>query len=69
MATQVTVNPQKTYISPDNARAAIAKFPAIDNNPELRYVILQNEEGRYFAAFLGEIAVQYGIHFHFAVIG
>lgn len=69
MATQVVVNPQKTYISPDNARAAIAKYPFIDENRELRYVILQNAQGRYFPAFLGDKAIQAGVHFHFAVIG
>lgn len=70
MATQVTVTPQKTYATPDNARAAIAKYPHIDQDANLRYVIMQNDQGRYYVAFIGERAVQAGCHFAgFAIIG
>lgn len=55
----------KTYASKENARKAVAKVGA----QHLRHFIMQNDEGRFFPVFVGQEAVQEGIHFHFNVVG
>lgn len=55
----------KTYVSKENARKAVAKIGA----ERLRHFIMQNDEGRFFPVFVGQEAIQEGIHFHFNVVG
>lgn len=63
--TEVKFMTKKTYATRENARkAAEAKF----GMTELRYFIHTNEEGRYLPVFLGEVAVQAGVHFDFSVV-
>lgn len=69
MATHIDLTPNKTYATAENARKAIAKYPIIDNDPSLRYLMMQTPEGRFYPVFLGERAVQAGVHFAFCVAG
>ena len=55
----------KTYASKENARKAVTKVGA----EHLRHFIMQNDAGRWFPVFVGQEAVQEGIHFHFNVVG
>lgn len=55
----------KTYATEANADYAVAKRGFDD----LRYFVMKNEEGRYFPVFVGEAAVQRGVHFHFNIVG
>lgn len=67
----LNLTPSKTYATRDNAIKAVDKvfgervtqqgFEKID------FVIVANAEGRFFPLFLGERAIQAGMHFHFCV--
>ena len=69
----IDIQGTKTYATEKNAIKAVDKvFPnkIIANEPGLiRYFIARNREGRYFPIFIGEVALQYGLHFHFNIIG
>jgi hypothetical protein len=52
-----------TYATADNARKAVAK----KGFEHLRHFIMTSDDGRFFPIFLGEVAVQEGVHFHFTV--
>lgn len=65
MNREFTITAPKTYVSRENARKAVAKIGA----ERLRHFIMQNDEGRFFPVFVGQEAVQEGIHFHFNVVG
>lgn len=66
MATLMNIEATKTYKTRENAiKAAEAKF----GNDDLRYFIMTAEDGRFFPVFVGEKAVQAGVHFHFNIIG
>lgn len=71
MAHLVTFNPSKTYATKANAVKAVeAKFGPNQEHfgsADLHYVIMQNEEGRFFPLFIGERALHRGVHFHFCV--
>jgi hypothetical protein len=55
----------KTYATAENARKAVnAKYPS----EELRYFVFQTDDGRFAPVFLGEAAVQAGVHFNFHVV-
>lgn len=60
-----------TYATRENAvRAVNKKFP--DDVPEyaqLRYILMQDTDGRWFPVFVGQQALQAGVHFHFHVLG
>ena len=62
---QIKITAVKTYKTEANAVKAVQKT----RFEELRYFIMQNAEGRFFPVFIGEKAVQEGVHFHFNVIG
>lgn len=74
MAKHLQLTPVKTYATADNAHKAVAKkYPdsVVANNPSLgplRYIVMQNDEGRFFPVFVGVNAMHYGVHFHFNVI-
>ena len=65
MNREFTITAPKTYASRENARKAVAKIGA----ERLRHFIMQNDEGRFFPVFVGQEAVQEGIHLHFNVVG
>lgn len=61
-------NPEtkKTYAYKENAiKAAEAAY----GEHNLRYLVMENDEGRWVPIFIGQAAVQAGVHFHFTVIG
>ena len=66
MSTLVTMTPTNTYATRANAIKAFEKKFAEHN---VRYVIMQTEEGRFYPVGLGENAVQNMVHFHFCVLG
>lgn len=69
---EITVEAVKTYASPKNVRRAVEKlFPhePTDRSKILRYVIMTNDEGRFFPVFIGAEAISAGVHFHFNVLG
>ncbi len=56
----------KTYATEANAiKAAEKKF----GNTNLRFMVLKTEDNRYGVMFIGEPALQHGVHFHFNVVG
>ncbi len=60
-----------TYASPARAEQAVKKkLEGLDTGSlTIDYFIYKTEEGRYFPVFLGERAMQFGIHLNFNVIG
>ena len=67
-------NPEtsKTYATKANAIKAVetAYGNHDDRNVrDLRYLVMQNDEGRWVPVFIGQECLQYGIHFHFSVVG
>lgn len=55
----------KTYATIENARKAVAK----KGFEELRHFMMTDKQGRFFPVFVGEAAMQAGVHFHFNVVG
>lgn len=66
MARILKIEAHKTYATEQNAIKAVEKYELSD---ELRYIIMKNDEGRFFPVFLGMKAIEQGIHFRFNVIG
>lgn len=69
MATHVNLIPNKTYANMNTLNRALAKYPRVAENPDLRYLILTTPEGRLYPVFLGEHALQNGVHFLFCCAG
>jgi hypothetical protein len=69
MAREINLEASKSYATRENARKAIAKYPGIAENQNLRYIIHQLDDGRYIPVFLGQEAIQAGVHFRFHVVG
>ena len=65
MNREMNITANKTYATNDNARKAVAKLGA----EGLRHFYMQNDEGRWFPMFVGQEALQAGVHFHFNVVG
>ena len=69
MARYIKLETTKTYASIKNAIKAVEKkFPESDNDG-LTYIMMKTEDNRYYPVFLGERALQAGVHFHFHVAG
>ena len=68
MATRYIPATTKTYATEANAVAAVNKaFTGEDN---LRYMIVTNKDGRFVPVFIGEKALQAGVHFMgFTIVG
>lgn len=67
-------NPEvsKTYATKANAiKAAEKAYGGHDERmrQDLRYLVMQNDEGRWVPVFIGQECLQYGVHFHFCVVG
>lgn len=62
MANEVELIPYRTYATKQNMEKAIAKYPQITANHNLRYLVMTNAEGRFYPIFLGQEAVQAGVH-------
>lgn len=69
MAKFIALQTTKTYASEANAIAAVEKKFGGEQYHHLTYVVLLTAAGRYYPAFLGERAIQAGVHFHFHVLG
>ena len=67
MATLYEINTSKTYKTKETAVKAVEKMYGA--YPELRYFVHTNSEGRFVPVFFGAKALEYGVHFHFNVIG
>lgn len=68
MAKLITLEMTKTYATRENAIKAVEKkFPASDSD-NLRYMTLQHTDGRWYPVFIGQQALQAGVHFHFHVV-
>jgi len=71
MIQHIELNPNKTYATRENAVKAVEKAfgerVTAQNGENLRYILSVNADGRFFPVFLGERALQAGVHFHFCV--
>lgn len=70
MITVLNLTPNNTYATRENAIKAVEKKfgeRMTQGGEKLDFVIVANAEGRFFPLFLGERAVQGGVHFHFCV--
>lgn len=67
MANQIKLEANKTYATEANAVKAVEK--KYGNNNQLRFFVFKTENNRYFPVFLGETALQQGVHFNFNVAG
>lgn len=56
------LTPPKTYASEANVIKAVA-----NENPDLRYLILQTHEGRFYPVFIGIQALNAMVHFRWCV--
>lgn len=68
MATLIKLQANKTYATPANAVAAVEKKIGHKADGQT-YIMMTDDNGRFFPVFLGERAIQAGIHFHFNVAG
>lgn len=70
MARQVEFEPTKTYATLQNLEKAINRHPRLTTDEDLRYLALQGPDQRWYAIFLGEPAIQAGVHFTgFNIVG
>jgi hypothetical protein len=69
MIRHLEMTPAKTYATRENAIKAVEKAFANrqTRDERLDFVVVVNAEGRFFPMFLGERAIQAGMHFHFCV--
>lgn len=71
-AHQIKFAPNKTYKTQANVVKAVeAKLGA--NEPhfgaaDVHWFIMQGDDGRYFPVFVGERALQHGMHFNFPCV-
>ncbi len=67
MAKLIELKSNKTYATAANAiKAAEDKYPStFAANVNLRYIVTQGADGRYFPVFLGEEAVRRQVFFNF----
>ena len=66
---QIVLDTTKAYATEANAIKAVeSKLDKVTQ--DLRYIIVCNANGRFYPLFLGEKAVQCGVHFHgFHIVG
>ena len=69
MAKEMKITPNKTYASEANAFKAAQNLYGSDRFRTLRFFIMPTPNGRFFPVFVGEKAIQAGVHFNFNVIG
>ena len=71
MPKHVVLTETRTYASIANVEKAVERALGGVTGPDgsqLRYLVMRTEEGRYYPVFLGEQALQAGVHFHFYVV-
>lgn len=68
MPRAITIEPTKTYATVENVHKAVERVitnPALAN---LRYMVQQHTDGRFYPLFVGMAAVEAGIFHHFNVV-
>ena len=71
MANLITLTPNKTYKTRENAIKAVEKVVSTKNHALYQnqtFFIMTHTDGRFFPVFVGERAVQAMLHFHFNVV-
>jgi hypothetical protein len=68
MARCITLEPTKTYATAENAKRAVDKKVTNPALVDLRYMIVQHTDGRFFPVFIGKLATEAGMHWHFNVV-
>jgi hypothetical protein len=70
MLQQINIEPQRTYATKSACEKDLAKRIPSEPSDHLRYMIVRHADtGRFFAVFIGQNALQNGIHFNFPVVG
>jgi hypothetical protein len=61
----------KTYATRANAIKAVEKVCGPNHehfgSADIRYLVVQGDDGRWFPVFIGESALRHGAHFQFCV--
>ena len=65
MNRKIKFEARKTYATEETVDKAVAKA----GYTNLRYFIMKADDGRVFPVFVGQEAVQQGVHFNFHVVG
>ena len=68
MAKCINIQPTKTYATAENAQRAVDKKIVNPELADLRYMVVQHADGRFYPLFVGMEALNAGIHFHFNVV-
>jgi hypothetical protein len=66
MAQLINFEGVKSYASRENA---VKAFQKKYGDADVRFLVIQNLEGRFLPVAIGQEAVQLGVHFNFAVAG
>jgi hypothetical protein len=67
MARLLKFEANKTYATEANAVKAVDKKYSNEDR-SLRYFIMQTADGRFFPIFVGDKAIERGVHFDFHVV-
>lgn len=67
MARLLKFEANKTYATEANAVKAVDKKYS-NEEQSLRYFIMQTADGRFFPIFVGDEAIERGVHFDFHVV-
>jgi hypothetical protein len=67
MARLLKFEANKTYATEANAVKAVDKKYS-NEEQSLRYFIMQTADGRFFPIFVGDKAIERGVHFDFHVV-
>lgn len=65
---EVSYNDVKSYANRKTLEKALVKYFG-ESLTSQRYIVVTNDAGRLVPVFLGQQAIQAGIHFHFCVAG
>lgn len=60
----LTLQPVKTYATKENVIKAVGRSGLLD----LRFIVMQHDDGRFFPVFIGQSALDRGVHFHFNIL-
>lgn len=60
----LTLQPVKTYATKENAIKAVGRAGLLD----LRFIVMQHDDGRFFPVFIGQSTLDRGVHFHFNIL-
>ena len=70
-AHQIQFDVKKTYATRENSVKAVQKLCGENHahfgSADVRYIITATADGRFLPVFIGESAINKGMHFHFCV--